>query len=177
MTKLSKTIFLIMAATLLICNRTKAPPMGVSSPFRGWDNLIQHTPDIIIAQCTQTPDQKILMGGGPMDINIVYILKSSTNRVVLEPAKLGAAQLQLSQVILRQGEYYLFFSIFHDGYYSATEPYRTIPLGLYFDTNTIFGRPLNDQLQILFKRRTFDLNREIKADQEEEERLEEGLKP
>ena len=151
--------------------------MGVSSPFRGWDSLIQHTPDIIIAQCTQTPDQKILMGGGPMDINIVYILKSSTNRVVLEPAKLGAAQLQLSQVILRQGEYYLFFSIFHDGYYSATEPYRTIPLGLYFDTNTIFGRPLNDQLQILFKRRTFDLNREIKADQEEEERLEEGLKP
>jgi hypothetical protein len=175
MTKFSAAILFIVAAVLLICEQMKAPPLGVSSPFRGWDKLIQHTPDIIVAQCTRTPDQQMLRGGWPVDINIVYILKNSTNSVALEPAKLGAAKLD-SQYIPRQGEYCLFFSIFHDGVYQATETYRTVPLGLWFNADAISGRPLNDQLQILFKRRLFDLGRQIEEDQAEKERLEGGLK-
>jgi hypothetical protein len=49
-------------------------------------------------------------------------------------------------------------------------------MGRTFSTNLIAGKPYEEQIQILFKRRIDDLNREIQNDEAEKQRLEEGIK-
>jgi hypothetical protein len=77
---------------------------------------------------------------------------------------------------LRQDENYLIIGHYDSGIYRAHEEYHVIPLGVNFSTNLIAGKPLDEQIQILFKRRLDNLNRQIKEEQEEKQRLEEGLK-
>ena len=77
---------------------------------------------------------------------------------------------------LWQGENYLIFGHYDGGIYQAFEEYRVIPLGVDFSTNSITGKPLDEQLQILFKQRIENLNREIENDKAEKQRLVEGLK-
>ena len=63
-----------------------------------------------------------------------------------------------------------------DGRYYAVEKYRVIPLGAYLPPDLLTGKTLDENIQILFQRRLDNLNREMKEEQEEKQRLEEGLK-
>jgi len=148
----------------------------ITVPFPGWNLLAQKSSDIIVARCVNTPDPFNVWSDGrrvdfqgliDSDFGIVSVLKGMTNT--------GAVRVT-SEYWPRQGEYYLVVANYHDGYYQANEEYRVIPLGVKFPTNSIVGKPLDEQLQILFKRRLNDLNRQMKAEQEEKQRLEEGLK-
>ena len=56
------------------------------------------------------------------------------------------------------------------GVYEALEEYRIIPLGSDFSTNSIAGKPLDEQLQILFRRAL-----EVTKDPAEKVRLEAGI--
>jgi hypothetical protein len=146
-------------------------------PFTNWRSLIDHTPDIVLASCTKTPDPyhvfqdgiQIDMRDGLIDseIEIVSVLKGRTN---LGPAKLT------SQFWPRQGENYMVFSIFHNGTYNAIEPYSVVPLGVHFDTNIITGTNLDQQVRSLLRYRLTNLNRELDEGQQEKKRLEEGVK-
>jgi hypothetical protein len=147
-------------------------------PIPTWDRLTEGSPDIVIAQCTRTPDpfnMKITNGitidmrDGLIDsdIEVVSILKGATN--------LGLARLT-SQYWPRQGESYLIFADYHAGVFQAYESYRVVPLGMRFSTNSIAGKPLDEQLQTLFKLRVDNLNQEIQSDEAEKQRLEETLK-
>ena len=147
----------------------------LTMPFPGWDILTQKSQDIIIARCSSTPAQLNVKTNGiwidqdgliESEIQVVSVLKGATTS---NPARLS------SQYWPRAGEHYLIFAHYHDGFYQALETYRIIPLGAYFSTNTIAGKPLTQQLQILFKRRIRELSREIQRDEAEKQRLNEGL--
>jgi hypothetical protein len=69
----------------------------------------------------------------------------------------------------------LVFGYYDSGVYQAFEEYRVIPLGVDFSTNSIAGKPLDEQLQILFQHAADNLNREIQKDEEEKQRIEAGL--
>jgi hypothetical protein len=135
--------------------------------FPGWDLLKDKSPDIIIARCTKTPLQSYGDGEFYSDVDVVSVLKGTNG--------LRSSQLW-SLREARQGEYYLVYSTFHDGSYQAIEEYRVIPLGGNFSTNSIAGKALDEQLQILFKRRIDNLNQEILHDGAEIQRLEEGMR-
>ena len=170
--KMKTKIFIIgLVATCFV-----ATAFLTTLSFPGWGALTQSSPDIIIARCTMTPDPlnektngigiDIVDGLINSDIEVISVLKGATNT--------GPARLY-SQYWPRQSEYYLIFADYHDGYYQACEAYRIMPLGVYFYTNSIAGKPLDKQLQILFKHRLDDLNRQMKDEQEEKQRLEEAL--
>jgi hypothetical protein len=150
--------------------------------FPGWDFLVQKTPDIVIARCSKTPDPFKDHGAGPTgdlfdsNIEIVSILTGATNwgTMPLKTPNLGAGRLT-SQYIPRQGEYYLLFSIFDYGYYQTEADYCVVPLGLYFSTSSIAGKPLDKQVQILLQRRLDELNRQMNEEQEEKDRFEQAL--
>jgi len=155
---------------------------GIDVSFSGWGELTTKSPDIIVARCNRTPDPFKDHGAGPTgalfnsDIEIMAILKGATNWG-LEPLKipsLGPARL-CSEYVPRQGEYYLLFSVYDYGYYQTLQNYCVVPLGLYFSTNSITGKPLDEQIQILLKRRLDDLNRQMNEEEEEKDRLEEAL--
>gem|GEM_PF-4146347 len=76
----------------------------------------------------------------------------------------------------RQGEDYLCFANYHDGFYQANESYRIVPLGLSFTTNGMSNKTLDEQIQMLLQRRLNDLNQQMKKEQEEKKRLEEAFK-
>jgi hypothetical protein len=146
----------------------------ISQSFSSWGNLTTNSPDIIIARCRETPET-VKPNGHTVDtqgwiisnMEIVSILKGATNS--------GAVQLG-SEYCPRQGEFYLIFSNFHDGYYTSTEPYRFIPLGLQFSTNMITGVTLDEKIQHLLERRLNSLNQQMKSEQEEKQRLEDALR-
>lgn len=144
----------------------------IINAFSGWDQLEESSPYIIIARCEQStaPLHVTFTENAPKSdsaINILFVLKG-TNDVT-------SARLQTDHD-LRQGENYLVFGYDNSGIYQAYEEYRVIPLGADFSTNSITGKPLDEQLQILFKRRIDNLNREIQNDEAEKQRLEEGIK-
>lgn len=60
--------------------------------------------------------------------------------------------------------------------YNATETYRIVPLGHYFQTNGLTGKSLKEQIQLVLRSRLEELNRELERGAKEKNRLEEGLK-
>jgi hypothetical protein len=173
MNRRTKAKILHIAILMTAC---VALPVAIQ-PFRGWDSLIEHSPDIIVARCSQTPDpHPVDKNGGeiyfkdsvvPSRIDVVLVLKGET--------KVAASCLD-SWVLPRQGEYYLIFGHYHDSFYQAVEPYRIVPLGLDFSTNSIAGKTLDEQVRGLLERRLNALTEQIKNEQEEKQRLEDGLK-
>jgi hypothetical protein len=179
--KTFNTKFIILTL-LLIIMAVSATAVVVYS-FSDWGSLTQNAPDIIVARCSRTPDPYRDHGAGPTgslneaDIEVISILKGLTNWGTghLPPPALGISWLT-SEFYPRQGEFYLIFSIFHDGEYQASESYRVVPLGLMFNTNSLSGKTLDEQIQMLLQRRLNDLNRQMKEEQAEKQRLEEGIK-
>ena len=155
----------------------------LTQPFSGWNEVKRNSPDIIIARCSRTPDPYRDRGAGPdsalvySDIEIASIVKGATNwgAVPLKAPSLGAARM-CSEYYPSQGEYYLIFSIYHDGEYQASEDYRVIPLGRTFFTNNLAGQTVDEQIQTLFHLRLRILNGQMKKEQEEKQRLEEAFK-
>lgn len=149
----------------------------VIMPFRGWERLAQKSSDVIVVRCSKTPDPlapdkdgvslEIIDGIVDSDMEIVSILKGGTNS--------GNVRVS-SEYWPRQRECYLIFADFHDGYYQAVESYRVVPLGINFPTNLLTGKSLEEQIRTALKYRLDNLDRKMKEEMEEKQRLEEGLK-
>jgi hypothetical protein len=141
-------------------------------PFTSWDDISKKSPDIVIARCIVTaPDGPIGDGMVWSDIEVLSVLKGDT--------KPGVARM-VSQHAPRQGERFLMFSAYqsNDLYraYNATETYRVVPLGRYFLTNELSGKPLDEQIKLVLRHRLEELTRELQQGTEEKKRLEEALK-
>ena len=131
----------------------------------------------MLARCSKTPDPSAPNKDGSLtdiknglidsEMEISLVLKGTTNqgRIIVR-----------SQYWPRQGENYLIFSHFFAGVYQGFETYRVVPLGLYFPTNILTGKPLDEQVKIALQYRLDMLNREMQKEQEEKQRLEQGLK-
>jgi hypothetical protein len=141
-------------------------------PFPGWSVLAEKSSDIVVVHCVNTPDpfnawenghQVDFRGLIDSDVEIVSVLKGATNS--------GTVRMN-SEYWPQKGKYYLLFANYHDGFYQATEDYRVVPLGAPFTARHLVGKPLKEQLQILFGYADHVLDVEIKKDQERKDRLE-----
>jgi hypothetical protein len=154
-----KTTVIVMFVTL-----TMAVPYR---SFDGWSRVMQRSPAIIVARCTETPTETGIHGVVDSNIEVLSVLKG-TNQI--GPARLTSLYRP------RQNETYLILAQISDGPYQAIESYRIVSLGVGFSTNQIVGTSLDDQLQRLFQRRLNRLNLELKEGQEEMERLQAAVK-
>lgn len=81
---------------------------------------------------------------------------------------------------IREGDWYVIVGPHETGretgVYQAFEEYRVVPLGKDFSTNSIAGKPLDEQLQILYKRGIDVSNQEIHKAEEEKARLETAIR-
>jgi hypothetical protein len=143
------------------------------SPFTSWEELTENSPDIVIARCSKTTPDAIPIHDGMIwsDIEAVKVIKGDT--------KPGVARM-VSQYWPRQGERFLMFSEYqsNDLYsaYNATETYRIVPLGRYFNTNKMDGKSLDEQIQLVLQHRLEEVSRELKEIADEKKRLEEAIK-
>jgi hypothetical protein len=150
--------------------------------FLGWNDLIDGSPSIVIARCTMTPGfippgvtptMTIVEGGGRVsDIEVISVLKGNT--------KTGPAQL-MSFYKPCQGELFAIFAariltVATNSYYSANEDYKIIPLNADFPVGELKGKTRNEQIQIILAARLKDLKEETARNNEETERLRQGLK-
>ncbi|MGA2240978.1 MAG: hypothetical protein ABSH11_02930 [Verrucomicrobiota bacterium] len=167
-----KTATLVLTGLLITLTALAAMEMI----FPGYDRLKEISPDIIIARCTNTPsplppNRTITSDANTFSIEIVAAIKG-TNR--------SGSVLLNSGHWLHRGDNYLIFGDCENGVCQALADYRVIPLGRELlagsITNAIASKPLDEQIQILFKRRLDNLNRQMKKEQEEKERLEETIK-
>jgi len=140
--------------------------------FRGWDELVNATPYIAVVQCgtpTQLQPNARYDDARLSDVAITTIIAlKGTNNV--SPVRLKTDHEMIS------GRDYLVFGYCDSGVFTAYEEYRVVPLDEYFSTNLISGKPLNEQIQIIFQRRSYYLKLEMQKNEEEERRLEDGLK-
>ena len=137
-------------------------------PFSSWDRLKESSPSIVVVLCGKPvpPDADYAVVGGPRsdsEVEIVAVLKGTNG--------LGPARLQTDHE-LRQGENYLVFGNFSQGICASFEQYKVVPIGERFSTNSIAGKPLDEQIKTLFQHALFKLNREIQQDQEQKQQLE-----
>jgi hypothetical protein len=160
-----KTKLIILAAIVLTSAVSVMAIITVSFPGWGW--LKENSADIIVASCTGDPPQYHPKFEYDSNINVAVVLKGTNN--------LRSSILRSFYLPQKYG-YYLIFSTYHDGSYQALEAYRVIPLGDYFHANLIVGKSLDEQIKILFKLRLGNLERQMKEDQDEKARLEEGIK-
>ena len=147
-----------------------------SLDFPGWPSLEQKSDTIVIARCKATPDPNapdkdgLVMDNRGLiysEMQIVSILKGTTN---------SNAELLKSEYWPRQGEYYLIFAKFTDNAYQAYESYRVIPLGISgYVVNGLKGKTLDEQVQTLLQLRLDALNRQMSQEQEEMQRLKDGV--
>jgi hypothetical protein len=147
----------------------------VTMEFSGWASLEQKCRDIIIARCSATPEPNAV-GADGIEINMRGLINSDMEIVSVLAGTKNSGHVKLtSEYWPRQGECYLIFAYYHDGFYQAFESYKVVPLGPRFVTNGLGDKSVEEQIQMLFQRRLNDLKREMKNDQEEKQRLEEAL--
>jgi len=140
------------------------------SLFSNWEEIEGRSRDIVVVNCgkpvvTKLPPNTIASGAAKSDFEaeIIYVLKGTNS--------LGMARLQTDHE-LRQGENYLVFGNFDQGICTSYEKYKVVPIGDKFPTNSVMGKPMEEQVKILFQRAVFKLNREIENDREQKQQLE-----
>ena len=139
--------------------------------FHGWDKLINNSQYIAVVDCGNSVPTKpnILTEGATKsdrEIKVILTLKG-TNTV--NPTRL------LTDYEICSGKKYLVFGYCNESVYCAYEEFRVVPLNKFFSTNLLSGKNLDDQIQILIELRINDLNRQLKQEQEEKQRLEERI--
>ncbi|HUA65440.1 MAG TPA: hypothetical protein VME24_06310 [Alphaproteobacteria bacterium] len=146
----------------------------IVSEFRGWNDLVQTSPDIIVARCASTysakPSSKNVVIVDDViwsDIDVLSILKGNT--------KPGPARLA-SQFWPYPEQQFAVFGGYSDGRYSAVESYRVVPIRRDFPLNVLNGKTLTEQVQIILSNRLSDLNEEIGQEEVEKFRIQEYLK-
>ncbi len=162
--------------------------------FTGWNNLIESSPDIIIARPTGTFSSTsinstnhpmattIVDGGMSYPIEVITVLKGVTKP---GPAQLWSSFSSRLGELPHQGDMYLVFAGNHGSgltncWYNAIEDYRIVFIApdIYSGawTNALAGKALKEQIKMILKCRLGSLNEQRQKDQDEEKRIEEGLK-
>jgi hypothetical protein len=167
---MKKTILIVLSFMI-----TGLAAFGVLiSQFRSWDDLIQISPDIVIAKCTSTYGTKsstkknlIIDDVIPSDVDVLSVLKGNT--------KPGPARLA-SQYWPYPGQQFVIFGWYSGGQYSAVEGYRVMPLNRDFPLSALNGKSLTEQMQLIFSNRLSNLNDEINQDEKDKASLEKYLK-
>ena len=147
------------------------------SPFKNWRDLIDNSPDIVIARCNATlgftpPGIAPKMQLYPQaDIEVMSVLKGGT--------KPGLSHLS-SFYKPYQGELFVVFAthmiLGTNSWYNANEEYKIIPLNQNFRVSDLKGKTFDEQIQLILASRLKDLNAEIARNNEEKARLMQGLK-
>lgn len=133
----------------------------LTASFSNWNRLVTQSPSIMIARCgdpVKLPPGEYYgnLMNPPVNIKTVFFLKGTNS---------SNAEILMTDHSLLSGYLYLVIGYYDSGTYRAFEDYRVIPLGRNFDTKTISGKPLNEQLQILFQHRINDVKQQIQAEE------------
>jgi hypothetical protein len=161
-------------------------------PFTNWNDIIEQSPDIIIAKRTEQPlitlptngmgAISVSDAGLPNPIEVVAVLKGDT--------KPGPAQLWLPYSfrlgeLPHRGDMFLVFARGHSNTptnlsYQAIENYRIVFVApdFYFGawTNLLAGKPLKAQVRKILEYRLSSLDEEMQRLQNEKKRVEDGVK-
>lgn len=168
----------------------------VDAEFSGWEDAIQYSPFIIIVRCSECPESPRLINGiiseNPhrgltyTDVKILMTLKADSGRASAGssfPDGMAATLKPGNSLTLRsafrpcQGDDYLLFATdFQGTNCSALSDYRVVPLGHSFNTNSLKGQDLEQQVKFMLQYRLNNLNQELQRSQEEKERLEKGVR-
>lgn len=187
-----------MKKLILISVLFSAIIVTVASPiiqFKSWDDLIQSSSDILIVarhnavaqpQVSRSTNNPVVIqtidGGMPYPVEIISVLKGNAKS---GPAELFAPYSPRLGELPHQGNMYLVFVSNHEGdqkypWYRANENYRIVFIApdIYSGawTNAIAGRLLKEQIRIMLESRLSSIDEELKSDQEEKKRVEDGLK-
>jgi hypothetical protein len=142
------------------------------APFESYDFVEKHSGNIFIAVCATNPPTVLHEGIDLVNTYSIQIISSIKGINPMGPATLKSLRW------LNIGDSYLVFGDLRSGAYQAFEDYRVVPLGrdLFAGmlTNSIAGKTPDEQLQILFKHALDNTDRQIKAEQDERQRLEEA---
>lgn len=149
----------------------------LSDNFKTWEHMTEYSADIVIARCVQTPEISTPGNTPNLVVRTDDVIESNAEiiTVLKGKTKLGLSRLA-SWYSTHQGEYYLVFANYRDGFYQAIENYRVIPIGTQFSTNDLTGKTLDNQIRMLLKLRLDNLNKQIREEQAEKKRLEEAFK-
>lgn len=117
-------------------------------PFTSWAELINKSPDIVIARCVSYPEQQIYVGIIKSSINVISVVKGDTQLGPAELASLRACSFDTPVLI---------FSEFKQAEgkpgYIAIETYRLMPLAPDFDFSQLPNNNPDQRLSLILQHR------------------------
>lgn len=138
----------------------------ITMPFRGWSQLENESPDIVlITSWNPTPPTPGVDVSGPKSdyqIEILSVLKGTNS--VPSPSLLTDHELE-------KGGGYLVFGQYDGSVLRAFEDYRVIPISKKFSLESLKGKTLDEQLDLLFHSGLDEMNQKIQDDKDERDRL------
>jgi hypothetical protein len=152
----------------------------VFKDYHDWPTLEHDSQAIIIARCKSTPEwmhytngvliMNPALGLVESEMEVEAVLKG-TNSPTGTPIRFG------SEFWPRQGENYLIMAQSYDGVLCrANEKYRIIPLGLFFTTNALTGKTVEEKIRQMLQFRVDHLDQQLQEDKAEKQRLDNALK-
>ncbi len=144
----------------------------VIGTFQDWSRLEEMSSDIVIVYGGNPtpPNPSILIGNPPRSdsqVDILSVLKGTNNP--------NSSRL-LTDHDLTKGQRYLVFGYYESDGYEAFENYRVIPLDTTFQLDSLKGKNFNEKLQVLLQSGVDCMNRKIQKDEEERDRLQQGIR-
>ena len=139
--------------------------------FQGWDRLEKISSDIVIVYTkNQTPPLTPPLIGDALksdwQVKILSVLKG-TNTI--------SSTRFLTDYELKNNCLYLVFGNSNSLGLAAVEDFRVVTLDNGFPLDSLKGKTMDEQLEILFQRALDDMNQKIEDDQKEKDRLQEGV--
>jgi hypothetical protein len=162
-------IMMIVVFTLALTTRSAfSYLMGT---FQGWDKLEEQSSVIAIVYTQNTTPRGTLplIGNAPSSdwqLDILSTLKG-TNTV--------SSTRFLTDHELKNNCAYLVFGEYDGTALRAIEDFRVVQLDNGLSLDSLKGKTLDEQLQILFQRAVDDMNQKIEDEEKEKDRLQEGV--
>ena len=145
---LAVTIFCIFSSTCLAV---------ITTPFSDTDTYIKIAGDIVIAKCISVPKQEFIQGLVPAEVEVIKVLKG--NR------KPGSLPIAVFPGSVTPNNTYMLYS-FTGGKtlgtdFLAKDELSVIPLPASFDIEELENKDLKEQVQYVFSRYLFEVERAL----------------
>ncbi len=163
-----KAICAVLVASLAVCSMAFAIPIGL---FSDTDTHIKRAKDIVTAKCVSIPKQPLTYDGlYPAEVDVLMILKGDKKRGPLRIATVYP---------MKPGETYLLSS--SGGSASGTDflalpQLSVVPIPSGFDLDQFKGKSTKRQVQIVFARHLYDIERKLAPLLEQQRMLQQGIK-
>ena len=160
----------VFIGAVLLCATFSTAFAVIITLFTDTDTFVTRAKDILVAECTSIPSQEMMEDGiRVVEVNILKVLKGSNKPVHFRIATIYAMKPHTTYMLYSIGGNTLGTN------FLAIPELSVVPLPATFKVDELKDKELKEQVQYMFSRRLFEVERELAPLLKEKELLEKAI--